>query len=191
VLLSILVCPENTYVHSSFVLKNKGRIVAQPSLWVGIASNKVGLDYGAKGQLRIGKDALLETGRNVRIARASTLFVNSYLKIGENTYIQPHANILANFGIDIGSGCAISWNCQILDDDMHTLVTQSGKSNTGNPIRIGNNVWIGANCIILKGVTIGDGAVIAAGSVVAKDIPPRCLAGGVPAKIIREGVSWH
>jgi acetyltransferase-like isoleucine patch superfamily enzyme len=34
-------------------------------------------------------------------------------------------------------------------------------------------------------VTIGAGSVIAAGSVVVKDVPPRTLAGGVPAKVIR------
>lgn len=36
-----------------------------------------------------------------------------------------------------------------------------------------------------SGVTIGDGAVIGAKSLVNKDIPPNCLAVGVPAKVIR------
>ncbi|MCD7973498.1 MAG: acyltransferase [Candidatus Azobacteroides sp.] len=43
---------------------------------------------------------------------------------------------------------------------------------------------------MLKGVSIGDGAIIAAGSVVTKDIPPECLAGGVPAKVIKTNVKW-
>ena len=38
---------------------------------------------------------------------------------------------------------------------------------------------------MLKGVTVGDGTIIAAGSVVTKDIPPNCLAAGVPARVIR------
>jgi acetyltransferase-like isoleucine patch superfamily enzyme len=46
------------------------------------------------------------------------------------------------------------------------------------------------NATILKGVRIGDGAVIAAGSVVTKDVPSHCLAAGVPAKVIKEHVSW-
>jgi hypothetical protein len=37
----------------------------------------------------------------------------------------------------------------------------------------------------MPGVTIGRGATIAGGSVVTKDIPEHCLAGGVPAKVIR------
>jgi acetyltransferase-like isoleucine patch superfamily enzyme len=39
---------------------------------------------------------------------------------------------------------------------------------------------------VLAGVTIGEGAVVTAGSVVTKDIPSNCLAGGNPAKVIKE-----
>ena len=53
------------------------------------------------------------------------------------------------------------------------------------PVTIGNNVWVATNATICGGVTIGDGAVIAAGSVVTRDIPPNCIAGGVPCKVIR------
>ena len=58
------------------------------------------------------------------------------------------------------------------------------------PVFIGNHVWIGTNVTILKGVTIGDGAIIAAGSVVTKSVPSKCLAAGVPAKVIKENVEW-
>jgi maltose O-acetyltransferase len=54
------------------------------------------------------------------------------------------------------------------------------------PVKIGNDVWIAPKCIILKGVSIGDAAVIAAGSVVTKDVPPRTIVAGNPAKIVRE-----
>ena len=54
------------------------------------------------------------------------------------------------------------------------------------PVTIGNDVWIGANCTILPGVTIGNNVVVAAGAVVTKDVPDNCVAGGVPAKIIKE-----
>ena len=50
---------------------------------------------------------------------------------------------------------------------------------------IEKDVWIGANVTILEGVTIGRGATIAAGAVVNKDIPPYCIAGGIPAKPLK------
>lgn len=61
---------------------------------------------------------------------------------------------------------------------------------------IEEDVWCGANVTILKGVTIGRSSIIAAGSVVTKDIPPYSIAGGVPAKVIKqkwsdEDISLH
>lgn len=53
------------------------------------------------------------------------------------------------------------------------------------PIRIEDKVWLGANVTICPGVTIGKGAVIAAGAVVTKDVEPRSIVGGVPAKLIK------
>ncbi len=53
-------------------------------------------------------------------------------------------------------------------------------------IVIGDNVWIGDKATILPGVIIGDGAVIAANAVVSKDVPAYCVAGGNPAKIIKQ-----
>jgi len=43
---------------------------------------------------------------------------------------------------------------------------------------------------VLKGVTIGDGAIVAAGAVVNRDVPPRCLVAGVPAKVKKTDVTW-
>lgn len=51
---------------------------------------------------------------------------------------------------------------------------------------VGNDVWIGQNVTVMPGVHIGDGAIIAANSVVAKDVPPYCIAGGNPCRIIRK-----
>ena len=50
---------------------------------------------------------------------------------------------------------------------------------------IKEDVWIGSNVTILSGVTIGRGATIAAGAVVNKSMPPYCICGGVPAKVIK------
>ena len=50
---------------------------------------------------------------------------------------------------------------------------------------VGNDVWFGQNVTVLPGVHIGDGAIIAANSVVASYIPPYCVAGGNPCRIIR------
>jgi maltose O-acetyltransferase len=51
---------------------------------------------------------------------------------------------------------------------------------------IGNNVWLGAGVTVLKGVTIGENTLVAAGSLATHSLPANVVAGGIPAKIIRE-----
>lgn len=92
--------------------------------------------------------------------------------------------------ISIGNNTDIAAGVLIQDYDGHVLLPNT-RETSALPISIGNNVWIGANSVILKGVTIGDGVVVAAGSIVTKDVPPKCLVGGVPAKIIRENIEWE
>jgi acetyltransferase-like isoleucine patch superfamily enzyme len=53
------------------------------------------------------------------------------------------------------------------------------------PVVIEEGCFVGASATILGGVSIGAGSFVAAGSVVTKDVPPRSLVGGVPARIIR------
>ena len=53
----------------------------------------------------------------------------------------------------------------------------------GSIAEIGNYAF--QNCTALSSVTIGDGAVVAAGAVVTKDVPPKTVVGGVPAKVIK------
>ncbi len=104
-------------------------------------------------------------------------------------YINASCKINCLSKIEIGEGVAISDFVIIRDSDNHVLV-RDGYQMT-SPIRIGNHVWIGTRAMVLKGVTVGDGAVIAAGAIVTKDVPPRSLVGGVPARVIRENVEWR
>jgi acetyltransferase-like isoleucine patch superfamily enzyme len=53
-------------------------------------------------------------------------------------------------------------------------------------VRIGPNCWFGVNCVVTSGVEIGERSVIGANSVVTRDVPPRVIAAGNPAKVIKE-----
>ena len=62
--------------------------------------------------------------------------------------------------------------------------TWQGFTSKG-PTRIGDNVWCGANVVVTSGVTIGERCVIGANSVVTTDLPPRSIAAGAPARVLR------
>lgn len=91
--------------------------------------------------------------------------------------------------IKIGNNVLISKGVMIRDSDNHTVLKEGYRQS--KPIVIGNNVWIGMRAVILKGVTIGDGAIVAAGAVVTKNVPANTVVGGVPAKVIRENITWN
>jgi len=54
------------------------------------------------------------------------------------------------------------------------------------PVTIKKGAWLGIGAMILPDVIVGEYAIISAGSVVSTNIPARVIAGGVPAKVIKE-----
>lgn len=67
----------------------------------------------------------------------------------------------------------------------HELSRVHCDTDVEKDVIVEEDVWIGARVTLLSGVTIGRGSTVAAGAVVTKDIPPYCIAGGVPAKFIK------
>lgn len=114
---------------------------------------------------------------------------NAIIEIGSNTRI--HGTCIHAYDkVTVGNNCLIAANCQIFDGNGHDLSFENPANRIltkgdSRPITIEDNVWIGANCIITPGVNIGEGSVVAAGAVVVKNIPPHCIAGGNPAKVIK------
>ncbi len=114
----------------------------------------------------------------------------SNIDIHDNVYINNNIVIISegDKGITISKNTLIGTNCEIYDSDFHNLDINkrlNGKPNT-DKVLIKENVFIGSNVKILKGVTIGENSIIANGSVVTKSIPSNVIAGGIPAKVIKE-----
>lgn len=126
--------------------------------------------------------------------------------VGANPYIEPPFRCDYGMNITVGDNFYANYDCIILDACPVTigdnvlfaprviLTTATHPTDAdarragqelGKPIAIGDNVWICAGAIINPGVTIGDNAIVASGAVVTADIPANCIAGGVPAKVLR------
>lgn len=106
------------------------------------------------------------------------------ITLGKNVFINACCHFQDQGGITIGDNCLIGHNV-VFATLNHGIAPNERVSMIPAPIILGKNVWIGSNSTILQGVTIGDNAIIAAGSVVTKNIPANTIAGGVPAKHIR------
>lgn len=88
--------------------------------------------------------------------------------------------------VEIGNDTIIGGGAIIFDTDFHPRGENGNwltdPAAVARPVIIGRKCFIGARAIILKGVTIGDGAVVGAGAVVTRDVAPRTVVVGNPAK---------
>jgi acetyltransferase-like isoleucine patch superfamily enzyme len=145
-----------------------------------------------RGTIRLGN--LVELHERVVLSAIGRQGAPAQVSVGDMTSIWYGTVISARREVTIGSHCAISWNCSIVDDDMHEILELRGVGNPirgARPVHIEDHVWIGAGSTILKGVTIGRNAIIAAGAIVTHDVPPATLVAGAPARIIRDIAGWR
>jgi acetyltransferase-like isoleucine patch superfamily enzyme len=149
---------------------------------------------------RIAPDVKL--GRDVKVFA----FVNLYgCSIGDDSKIGTFVEIQK--GASIGARCKISSHTFICEgvhiadevfvghgvtfiNDKYPRATAGGKLQTEadwecQTTRVGRGATIGSGATILGGISIGEGAIIGAGSVVTKDVPPRAIAAGNPARVKR------
>ena len=107
------------------------------------------------------------------------------IKIGKGVFINAGCRFQDQGGITIGDGCLIGHNA-VLATINHGLQPERRSDHLPAPIVLGKGVWLGSNVTVLPGVTIGDFAIVAAGAVVTKDVAPRTIVGGVPARKMRD-----
>ena len=135
------------------------------------------------------KLAQVEIGSNVSVCGRGWIYGRGDLSIGDDTWLSPGVVFYTNKEsiIVVEENCDIGPDVEFITGS-HLIGTSSRRAGFGlaKPIVVGAGTWIGAKCSILGGVTIGEGCVVAAGSVVIKDIPPNCLAAGVPARVKRQ-----
>ena len=113
-----------------------------------------------------------------------------HLEIGDGTSIAGYCVLSAATSVSIGRKVLFARNVYIADHrhgferaDIPVLEQEIADMR---PIVVEDGAWLGQNVVILPGVTVGRGAVVGANSVVREDIPPRCLAVGAPARVVRE-----
>lgn len=117
-------------------------------------------------------DAGVEIGSRVGINAGAVVFSHGRTRIGDDVLIGPGA-VLSTAGHAFG------------DEGGAAPIRLQGAAVAN--IEVGAGAWIGAHAVVLPGVRIGESAVVAAGAVVSRDVPPRSLAAGVPARVVR---SW-
>ena len=113
------------------------------------------------------------------------LFRLERASFGANVSVHPMCYLDATGGLAIGDDVSIAHGVSILTTEHDWTVPGVATRDaavTAAPVTIGDDVWIGAGARILAGITIGDHAVVGAGAVVTRDVAPRTIVVGVPAR---------
>jgi len=152
-----------------------------------------GLFFCGRGSvLDLAGAARLSVGRNFVALDGFHAVLTGDVRIGDNVFFNEGCHLSVVQGVRIGDGCLFGEKVSIHDEDHrfgaeYADVPLPERGMVAAAVVIGDNVWVGAKASILRGTTIGSGSVIAAHAVVTADVPPRSLAVGAPARIVR---SW-
>ena len=143
----------------------------------------------ARLRLRLLRPKFALLGNGARVSFQTRILEPAKIRIGERSVIPNWSVLDGRGGLQIGDDCLLGFENIILTSTHESSSIDLPIKNQGmyqSPVHIRDDVWTGCRVVVLPGVTIGSRAIIAAGSVVTKDIPPWSVAGGVPARVIRD-----
>lgn len=119
---------------------------------------------------------------------------NCRIEIGDNAYIGHHSHLACTEDgsqLVVGSDGMMSSYVQVRTGDSHSILDLDGnRINPAESVKIGNHVWLGEGSKVLKGVTLGDHVVVSTGAIVTKSFGSNVLLGGIPAKVLKEKITW-
>ena len=155
-------------------------IVMGRTIRIGRHSSVGTMSYLSCRVIEIGEDAKIRE----QVYVGGPQLPESRFSLGSRTIILQMANINPTKPVVIGDDTGIGGHCLIFTHGAW-LSNLEGYPVTYEPVTLGESVWLPWRVFLMPGTIIGDGSVIGANSLVSGTIPPRSLAVGSPAKVIR------
>lgn len=133
-------------------------------------------------RIEIGKE--FWSGRYCGIGGGSCFEKLSSLKIGHQCHLGDYAFINTARPVIIGDEVGLGQFSRVYTHGAYQSFLNGFPVEFGS-VTLEDRVWC-PNATIMPNVTIGHDTVVGAGAVVVKSLPPKCLAVGVPAKVVKE-----
>jgi hypothetical protein len=93
----------------------------------------------------------------------------------------------------IGDDALIANGVWIRNYDMHAIHDLASGAQINRPpcdTVLERHVWLGQDALLLNCERVGMGSIIGARALAKGFVPPRSVAAGAPARVIRDGISW-
>jgi phenylacetic acid degradation protein len=121
--------------------------------------------------------------------------------VGPNCFIGPGASLRGDIGrLVVGAGANVQDNCILHTFPGRDVVIEAdghvGHGAVLHGCTVGRNAMVGIGAVIMDGAVVGAEAMVAAMAFVkaGMEIPPRTLAAGIPARVVRplrdDEVAW-
>ncbi len=145
-----------------------------------ITGNGNSLIFGDKVAMISGEIHIEDDGNIINIGSHTSFLGKTHLASIEGTKIT------------IGENCLFSSDVVLRTGDSHSILNQSGQRiNPSEDITLANHVWVGNRAILTKGASVAQDSVVATGAILTSAVTePGVVIGGVPAKVIKQGINW-
>lgn len=143
---------------------------------------------GSRNVVFVGPHARF-TGADIRVTGDDNLFLFGAFSTVESMIVMLSG---PSGRISIGEHCMLSARIIIDRSDHHTIYDRETglRINEDRDVTIDDHVWISRDVRIGKGVAIGRDAVVGQGAIVVGNLDAGTLNVGVPARTVRQGVTW-
>lgn len=197
--------PENVRLvdrgeNNEVVILTKDVAIKKINITINGNNNRVILEEGGTNvSINIdikGDNNLYFVDKNYRTFRGNFILhgTDQHIKIGKHAHFgNVGVNAQEDTSIVIGDEALFSYQTEIRTTDSHSVLDYTTKEriNPARSIKIGNHVWIGMDTIISKGVVLADDIIVGAKAMVVKSFnQSHVMIAGVPAKIVKENVTW-
>lgn len=128
-------------------------------------------------------------GRWVHVGDGTALRAHEgTLRVGDKVVFGRYDTVNCYLDIEIGARTLLADWVYVTDFDHRVEDPDMPIKDQGivkSPVRIGPDCWLGVRVSVLRGTVVGRGCVLAAHAVVRGGVPDRCVAGGVPARVLK------
>jgi len=145
----------------------------------------------------------VKLGKQVKLSKFINLYgceigdetkIGAFVEIQKNAFVGSRCKISSHTficeGVTIEDNVFVGHGVVFINDSYPRATTEHGELQTEQdwkvePTRVCKGASIGSGATILSNLVIGEGAIVGAGAVVTKNVPPKAVAAGNPARVLR------